>query len=210
MIDLKTIDFVKPMPENMNIMSMTVEDFKAVHFRTATDGLSCVYSIVLLPAEEMHEYGFRYMNYVAIDKDHKPICRLPGGSDVLHLDGIGGYGLDFDNALKTQSIRPKNCSIDCLPCGLFRVFSNHRLLVDNIAVSTYCINSVDEKRMKEYLYKCYKSKTPKTNRCYLQSDDDELLFEFRQTEEQARMYVGLFNKCSEYYIYVVRQSEEAD
>lgn len=64
--------------------------------------------------------------------------------------------------------------------------------------------------MKEYLYKYYKSKTPKTNRYYLQSDDDELLFECRQTEEQARMYVELFNKCSEYYIYVVRQSEEAD
>lgn len=29
MIDL---NFVKPMPENMNIMSMTIEDFKAVHF----------------------------------------------------------------------------------------------------------------------------------------------------------------------------------
>lgn len=40
--------------------------------------------------------------------------------------------------------------------------------------------------------------------------DDELLFEFCQTEEQARMYVELFNKCSEFYIYVVRQSEEAD
>jgi len=30
MIDLKKIDFVKPMP--MNIMNMTVEDFKEVHF----------------------------------------------------------------------------------------------------------------------------------------------------------------------------------
>lgn len=64
--------------------------------------------------------------------------------------------------------------------------------------------------MKEYLYKYYKSKTPKTNRYYLHSDDDELLFECRQSEEQARMYVELFNKCSEFYIYVVRQSEEAD
>lgn len=90
MINLKNIDFVKPMPENMNIMSMTVEDFKAVHFRNADDNLSVVYSIVILPTDDMHDSGYRCMDFVAVNRDHKPICRLSGCSDVLHLDGIGG------------------------------------------------------------------------------------------------------------------------
>ena len=64
--------------------------------------------------------------------------------------------------------------------------------------------------MKEYLYKYYKSKTPKTNRYYLHNDDDELLFEARQTEEQVRMCIKQLNKYFDFYIYVVRQSEEAD
>ena len=144
MIDLKNIDFVKTMPENMDIMSMTVEDFKAVHFRNADDDLSVVYSIVILPTDDMHDSGYRCMDFVAVNIDQKPICRLSGCSDVLHFDGIGGYGLDYKVAMKTQSVRPKSWSIDCLPCGLFRVFSKHRLQVDDFAVSSYCIYSVDK------------------------------------------------------------------
>ena len=39
----------------------------------------------------MHDSGFRTMDFVAYSKN-EPICLLSGCSDVIHIDGIGGFG----------------------------------------------------------------------------------------------------------------------
>lgn len=139
MINLKNIDFVKPMPENMNIMSMTVEDFKAVHIRNADDDLSDVQSVVILPTEEIHDSGFMYMNLVAVNFDFRPICRTVN-NDVVCLDGLLGSGKG--NGFLEKVVPVKGWRIDCLPCGLVRIFSDYRLDIEHAgspAVSVYSI-----------------------------------------------------------------------
>lgn len=141
MIDLKNIDFVKPMPENMNIMSMTVEDFKAVHIRNADDDLSDVLSVVILPTEEIHDSGFMYMNLVAVNSDSRPICRIPN-ADVVCLDGILGCGKD--SGFLEKVIPVKGWKIDCLPCGLVRIFSAYRLDLEHTGSSAVSVYSMKE------------------------------------------------------------------
>lgn len=139
MINLKDIDFVKPMPENMNIMSMTVEDFKAVHIRNVDDDLSDVQSVVILPTEEIHDSGFMLMNLVVVNSDFRPICRTLN-NDVVCLDGLLGSGKG--NGFLENVIPVKGWRIDCLPCGLVRIFSDYRLELEHTgspAISVYSI-----------------------------------------------------------------------
>lgn len=71
-------------------------------------GIGKFTSLVILPEKYMHDSGYACMDFVAI-QDRKPICRLSGCSDVLH---IGGIMPSFSVAW----------SIDCLPCGLLHLF----------------------------------------------------------------------------------------
>lgn len=82
-------------------------------------------SLIILPLRSMHESGFRKMDFVAV-KDRTPFCKLSGCSDVLHIDGIGGYGRWVEDIPK--SISPKGWSIDCLKkSGLLRLFCDRKL-----------------------------------------------------------------------------------
>ena len=74
---------------------------------------------------------------VAVNKDGEPICRLSGCSDVLNLDGIGGYG-NWRSGEIPRLIEPKGWSIDCLPCGYLRLFS-HSTLTAGPALSNFGI-----------------------------------------------------------------------
>ena len=81
-----------------------------------------VRSLVIRPEEDGEESGGMCMDFVAVSKEGEPICRLSGCSDVLNLDGIGGYGNRRVGEFPS-SIEPKGWSIDCLPCGYLRLFS---------------------------------------------------------------------------------------
>jgi hypothetical protein len=91
-------------------------------------------SLIILPTRYMHESGFRCMDFVAV-KGEEPFCRLSGCSDVLEIDGIGGYG-EWKGNLPSV-IPPKGWSIDCLKkSGLLRIFSNGKLKV-GLALSSF-------------------------------------------------------------------------
>ena len=47
-------------------------------------------SLIILPTKHLHDSGFWCMDFVAV-KGSEPFCRLSGCSDVIHIDGIGGY-----------------------------------------------------------------------------------------------------------------------
>lgn len=107
----------------MNVFDMTKEDFEKVPGRGGwSRGIGEFSSLVIIPQDYAHDSGWMCMDFVAVSKEDEPICRLSGCSDVLNLDGIGGYGNrrvgEFPN-----SIEPKGWSIDCLPCGYLRLFS---------------------------------------------------------------------------------------
>ena len=83
-------------------------------------------ALVIIPQDYAHDSGWMCMDFVAVDKEGEPICKLSGCSDVLDLDGIGGYGKWLDGELP-NCIKPKGWRIDCLPCGYLRLFSRSTL-----------------------------------------------------------------------------------
>jgi len=109
----------------MKINDMTRKQFEALPGLTRWDEIIEFHSLVILPTKRKHDSGYRCMDFVAVNKDGEPICRLSGGSDVMNIDGIGGYGyqwLDKYNKCPDK-VTPVSWSIDCLPkSGLLRLF----------------------------------------------------------------------------------------
>jgi len=116
----------------MKIMNMTIGDFREVETRVWTEEVLCS-SLVILPNQgiELHDSGFKLMQFVAINSKEEPICRMSGCSDVIHIDGIGGFGYKWNekyNGIPT-AIEPRAWSMDCLPCGLFRLFIGGKYII---------------------------------------------------------------------------------
>ena len=109
----------------MNVFDMTKEDFEKVPKRGGfSKDIGEFSALVIIPQDYAHDSGWMCMDFVAVSKDGEPICRLSGCSDVLDLDGIGGYGKWRADELELPNrIEPKGWSIDCLPCGYLRLFS---------------------------------------------------------------------------------------
>lgn len=76
----------------------------------------------------MHDSGYRCIEVVAVDEKNRPICRVTGCSDAIHLDGIGGLGKDWITKYGRvpDLVPPSGWTIDCLPkSGLVRLFPQH-------------------------------------------------------------------------------------
>lgn len=105
----------------MKVTEMSREDFEKVPERKHFDEqIGLFYSLVILPMDYLHDSGYKCMDFIAVDENDEPICKLSGCSDVLHLDGIGGFGKYNGSIADNRPI--EGWSIDCLPCGLLRVF----------------------------------------------------------------------------------------
>lgn len=90
-----------------------------------------------------HDSGYRCIDYIAV-KDHEPVCRISGCSDVLHLEGIGGFGLDWLNkgGGVPRAMPPVGWNFDCLPrSGLLRLWCDSKLLIYGCALSSFEIYS---------------------------------------------------------------------
>ena len=111
----------------MNVFDMKKEDFEELPKRGGwLRDIGEFSALVIIPLDYAHDSGWMCMDFVAVSKEGEPICRLSGCSDVLHLDGIGGYGNWSGGGLPSR-IEPKGWCIDCLPCGYLRLFSRSTL-----------------------------------------------------------------------------------
>ncbi|HYW34168.1 MAG TPA: hypothetical protein VE868_02070 [Balneolaceae bacterium] len=120
------------------VSQWTREEFESLPLREWNENIGEFTSLIILPTRRIHDSGFRNMDFVAVKEDI-PVCRLSGCSDVLHLDGIGGYG-QWNGSIP-DSIPPKGWSIDCLKTsGLLRLFSRGKLKVGQ-ALSSFEIFS---------------------------------------------------------------------
>ena len=107
----------------MNVFDMKNEDFEKVPARGGySKDVGEFHALVIIPQDYAHDSGWMCMDFVAVDKEGEPICKLSGCSDVLNIDGIGGYG-NLKPGMLPHFIEPKGWSIDCLPCGYLRLFS---------------------------------------------------------------------------------------
>ena len=114
----------------MNVGKMTRKELEATPHRKNWSESVEFEAMIILPgkARDLHVSGYRCMDFVAV-KDHEPLCLLAGGSDVIHFDGIGGFGLNWLEKYGTcpKVTPPSAWSIDCLPkSGLLRVFPASR------------------------------------------------------------------------------------
>ena len=131
----------------MNVNEMTRKQFNALPSRKWGEDIGEFRSLVILPgyANEMHDSGYRTMDFVAVDENNEAICRLSGCSDVIHLNGIGRYGKDW---LKKYGTVPNKVpvvawNIDCLPkSGLLRIFCFDHDFVAGLALSSFDIFAI--------------------------------------------------------------------
>jgi len=105
-----------------NIENMTITEFRQVRSRVSfQEDIGKFDSLIILPTRQIHDSGYRCMDFVAV-RGTLPVCRLSGCSDVIHIDGVGGYG-KWSGEIP-DAILAKGWSIDCLrKSGLFRIFT---------------------------------------------------------------------------------------
>lgn len=123
----------------MERMEMTAssarEEFENLDYFAPTGEFN---GIIIIPTNEMHESGYMCMKFALMDHWEVVGC-VGGSSDVIHLNGIGGYGKyeNFKEALKTGLAKRVDWSIDCLPNGLIRLFCSKKLELDEIICSDF-------------------------------------------------------------------------
>lgn len=136
---------------DFDIHKMTLKDFRTLP-ACPWDKIVMCDTLVLLPTREIHDSDYRCLYFVPCE-GKKPICRMSGSSDVLHLDGIGGAAT-FSILRKDQSgALLGSWNIDCLPVsGLLRLFSSGSRLKCGPSLSlfeVYAIPMKGGKREKE-------------------------------------------------------------
>lgn len=116
----------------MNIKDYTKKELKEMqNFIPKED----FYSIVIIPMGYKHDSGYECMSYILLNKFNKIVGKLYGGSDVIHINGIGGYGYNFKTLIK-----PINWKIDCLPKShLLRLFCDKPLKYYGAGLSDFSI-----------------------------------------------------------------------
>ena len=111
----------------IDIAQMTKEDFQKV---PSVELPQTFTSFVIVPTGQLHESGWGCMKFVLLNKS-KIIGSIGGYSDVIHIDGIGGYGRWDGQGWVPKEVPPKSWAIDCLPCGYLRVFAHGELSTDD-------------------------------------------------------------------------------
>jgi len=110
--------------KNKSFEYWSKQELEALPQRKWDEDIGVFDSLIILPTTHSHDKGFKCMTFVVV-KGKEPYCRLSGYSDIIHLDGVGGYGKrETVNALL---IPPKGWCIDCLESGLIRIFSKRKL-----------------------------------------------------------------------------------
>ena len=103
---------------SQNIMKMTKEELLKIENFYNKKKFN---AIVIVPTGELHESDFECMKYILLDH-FEIVGAVSGWSDVVHVDGIGGYGKNLSDYGKLKKARDLN--IDCLPKShCLRLFS---------------------------------------------------------------------------------------
>lgn len=126
-----------------DLNEMTRKDFNAFPERKWDEVLEGVDSIVIIPSRKKHDSGYACFGYVAVKGDQAWKC---GGGDVIHIDGIGGYG-KWDNVIP-HNIEVKGWNIDCLiKSGYLRLWSDKGKLTCEPNLSSMEIFSIPIKKV---------------------------------------------------------------
>ena len=108
---------------------------------------------IIVPTGEIHESDFQCMKFILLD--HEDIVgAVSGWSDVIHFNGIGGYGEyddDYATKLRTRLVPVVGYQIDCLPnSGCLRVFARGKnFKADDFIGSDFCFYTTKDEILNE-------------------------------------------------------------
>lgn len=106
---------------------LTKKQFKEMKYFKPTTPFT---DIIVVPTDNTHDSGYRCMKFVLWNEIKGEISGVVGGSsDVIHFNGIGGWGKRlYDN----PSLIPIGYRIDCLKkSGYLRIMTGHYLEIDD-------------------------------------------------------------------------------
>lgn len=136
-----------------DINEMTREEFEKLPRRKWDEEFECRF-LIILPGKgdkkSMHDSGYRCMDFVGV-KDDGSMVLLSGCSDVIHIDGIGGYGYKWFDKYHDIPILipPSGWSIDCLPkSGLLRIWPESKKIKVGLALSSFEIYALTREEKK--------------------------------------------------------------
>jgi len=95
-------------------------------------------SVIVVPVDRIHDSGYRCMKFVLL-QDGNVVGVRGGFSDVIHINGIGGYGRWYRRV--PGVVKPVGWSIDCLPCGVLRLFGHKKMTTDEWTGSDFSVYS---------------------------------------------------------------------
>ena len=114
-----------------DIKDMTFDELLAVPYSKRLDEIGTFKGFVIVPTGELHDSGFGCMKFILTLHDII-VGAVGGGCDVVNLNGIGGYGLNWQKSFTDRKVPVIDWSIDLLPkSGCLRVFSSHKLMLRN-------------------------------------------------------------------------------
>ena len=119
-----------------SILDYTKNDFLNMESKFPETTFS---DIIIVPTDDLHDSGWRCMKFILCKKGE--IVGVVGGySDVVHINGIGGWGETFK-----ELIKPIDWRIDCLPgSGCLRLFTDKDCVISRGFVLSDFIFEVKE------------------------------------------------------------------
>ena len=92
-------------------------------------------AIVIVPMNYKHDSGYQCMKYILLN-NWKIVGTIGGSSDVIHFNGICGFGKNTNYSNKTTQIH--DIRIDCLPeSQCVRIFSTDMMETDDYFISDF-------------------------------------------------------------------------
>lgn len=127
--------------KKINIMDITLEEFQQME--NFHPGDKTFNQVVIVPMDDIHDSAYRCMKYILINNIDEIVGVIGGYSDVLNLNGIGGYGYDKLKHIKSGLIPIADWTIDCLPeSRCLRLFGPRMILKDKIICSSVDIYDI--------------------------------------------------------------------
>lgn len=113
-----------------NVDEMTKKELLAIENFMPTKDFD---EVVIVPTKYIHDSGYRCMKFILCD-GCKIVGAVSGCADVVHINGIGGHGENWD-----FSVPPKGYGwrIDCLPkSNCVRLFLDEKLTLGKTFIPT--------------------------------------------------------------------------
>ena len=123
----------------------TKKEFEALNQFTYGQEIPEFTSLIILPTKYIHDSGYKCMAFIPIDRNNVPLGKISGGSDVIHLDGIGGMGYRWIDRGYKDIVKVKGWSMDCLiKSGLVRIMCGGYKLISSKPISSFEIFAVQD------------------------------------------------------------------